>query len=85
MRDMYDRHEITLGAEDHCDIEIQGEYEGMCPLCGAEIEYDGYHEMDDLGGLFSWGCPQCGAHGEEGYSRKFDGHYHVEKGSKEIQ
>ena len=40
MRDMYDRHEITLGAEDHCDIEIQGEYEGMCPLCGAEIEYE---------------------------------------------
>lgn len=75
---MCDRHEIELTAEDHSETEIQAAHEGICPLCGAEIEYDGFHEMDDCGGMYTWDCPQCGAHGKEGYTRKFDGYYSME-------
>ena len=62
---MYDRCEIVLG---------------VCPVCGASVAYTGYYDIDDDGGLLPWNCPQCGAQGYEGYSRKFDGHYDVTEG-----
>lgn len=77
---MYDRCEIVLGAEDHSDTEIRAEHEGVCPVCGASVAYTGYNDIDDGGGLLPWNCPQCGAQGYEGYSRKFDGHYDVTEG-----
>lgn len=51
--------------------------EGICPVCGGEIEYDGTHTIDDDGGMFDWNCPDCGASGREGYNRAFDRHYYV--------
>lgn len=51
--------------------------EGVCPMCGAEIKYDGPHEIDDDGGTVPWKCPNCGATGKEGYNRVFDQHYNV--------
>lgn len=79
---MYDREEIVLAAGDHSDTEIMAEHEGVCPVCGAEIEYKGENVIDDDGGTFPWQCLSCGAHGDEGYTRHFDGHWNVEKGEK---
>ncbi len=51
--------------------------EGICPLCGAEVEY-GMRENRDCGGIQEWECPECGATGNEGFDRTFDGnHYDV--------
>lgn len=51
--------------------------EGICPVCGAEIDYCDSHEMTDDGGIIPWECPSCGATGKEGYNRVFDQHYDV--------
>lgn len=54
--------------------------EGVCPLCGCNNL--SYGERDDIcenGGTQSWTCTECGATGEEGYDRVFDGnHYNVQ-------
>ena len=52
--------------------------EGVCPVCGASVEYSGENEIDDEGGSFPWTRPECGATGREGYDRAFDRHYDVE-------
>lgn len=55
--------------------------EGICPLCGNEIEYGLFEVLDD-GGVYEWTCPACGASGEEGYNLIFDGnHYNVQADS----
>ena len=51
--------------------------EGVCPLCGAELKYNGAHDIDDDGGTIPWECTNCGATGAEGYNRVFDQHYNV--------
>lgn len=51
--------------------------EDICPLCGAEIEYQGDQELDDSGSVVSWECPKCGATGKAGYNLVFDAHYQV--------
>lgn len=55
--------------------------EGICPICGAELRYDGPHEVMDDGGLIPWTCPDCGATGKEGYNCVFDQHYDVMDGN----
>lgn len=55
--------------------------EGICPLCGAELEYENDIRTDD-GGFFEWKCPNCGATGKEGYDKVFDRHYDVVAGQK---
>ena len=55
--------------------------EGVCPVCGGEIEYTGGHESDDYGGWYIWECPVCQSNGREGYNRIFDRHYDVQDGS----
>lgn len=80
VRDMYGRSEIVLAAEDIRGTEITAGQEGICPLCGAGIEYAGENDIDDDGGTFPWTCPDCGAHGREGYSRRFSGHWDVDDG-----
>lgn len=51
--------------------------EGICPLCGGELEY-GVRDHTDEGGIQEWTCSECGATGNEGFDRKFDGnHYNV--------
>lgn len=56
---------------------VSADEEGICPLCGAEIEYNGSHDIDDDGGTIPWECPNCEATGKEGYNRVFDRHYDV--------
>lgn len=52
--------------------------EGICPCCGAEIQYGQRNQMDN-GGTIDWECPACGASGEEGFDETFDGmHYNVQ-------
>lgn len=50
--------------------------EGICPICGGELEYEGDEPIDD-GGVYEWTCPSCGATGKEGYDKVFDRHYDV--------
>lgn len=58
------------------NIEAEpGDMEGVCPLCGEAIEYEGDEQMDG-GGVHPWKCPSCGATGEEGYDEVFDGHHY---------
>lgn len=53
--------------------------EGICPVCGGELEYTGVREDDDDGCTYPWSCTKCGAAGKEGYSLRFDGnHYDVQ-------
>ncbi len=51
--------------------------EGVCPVCRAELEYVGPHEILDDGSVIPWKCPSCGATGKEGYTCVFDRHYDV--------
>lgn len=58
--------------------------EGICPVCGREFEYSGSGNAIDDGGVYFWTCPHCGATGEEGFSKVFDGHqYNVHLGNGE--
>lgn len=54
-----------------------GDKDDICPRCGAELEYDGEHEVDDSGYTIDWECPRCGATGKAGYTAVFDRHYKV--------
>lgn len=52
--------------------------DGICPVCGAEIEYDGDEDDDgNGGGWWDWECPGCGATGRAGFDKVFDRHYNV--------
>ncbi len=52
--------------------------DGICPCCGAEIEYDGPYDHDDDGATLPFYCPKCGASGKAGYTFVFDGYYKVQ-------
>ncbi len=52
--------------------------DGICPCCGAEIEYDGPYDHDDDGATLPLYCPKCGASGKAGYTFVFDGYYKVQ-------
>lgn len=62
------------------DIQESGtDAEGVCPVCGAALEYTGDDIKTCGGGMHPWKCPACGATGEEGYNEVFDGqHYNVQ-------
>ena len=53
--------------------------EGVCPVCGGELEYECDKPQDD-GGFYEWTCFDCGATGKEGYNKVFDRHYDVYDG-----
>lgn len=55
--------------------------DGICPLCGKEIDYVGAYEHDDDGATLDWQCPSCGASGKAGYTFVFDKHYCIRDGS----
>lgn len=59
------------------DLEVPGaEEDGICPICGCELEY-GEDIPDGDGGLQAWTCSGCRTTGKEGYHRLFDKHYDV--------
>ncbi len=55
--------------------ESGGDKEGICPVCGGELEFGDNKQMDD-GGVYDWACPCCGATGQQGYDEVFDGHHY---------
>lgn len=62
------------------DIMSKNHEDGICPCCGAEIEYVGAYDHDDDGATLDWTCPKCGASGKAGYTFVFDQHYCVQDG-----
>lgn len=73
---------VLLAYIRHTDMGVQlpdADEEGICPVCGGELEY-GNDNPTDNGGLIDWTCPDCGATGKEGYDKVFDRHYCVVKG-----
>jgi len=57
------------------DQTAEGE-EGTCPVCGGGLEYKGWKTTDDFDAR-SWMCQDCGATGEEVYTRIFQHHSDV--------
>lgn len=54
-------------------MEKQKQEEGICPKCGAKLDYfDTTIDGDVL--FYDWECPNCETRGNEGYSLKFIGH-----------
>ena len=51
--------------------------EGICPVCGGVIIYNGGMDRDDSGGTYPWECVYCGSTGKEGFDFHFDRHYDV--------
>lgn len=56
--------------------------DGICPICGEEIEYVGSYMYDDDGATLDWECPYCGAAGKAGFNLTFDGYYCVQEGQR---
>lgn len=71
---VYDGVYFLLSSEEAAE---DGDQEGICPICGADIEYDNGREDEDEGCFYAWECPECGATGQEGFDRVFDRHYDV--------
>ena len=67
-------HRSSIGIEDP-----DADKEGICPVCGGELEYGDDEPLDD-GGFYEWTCPGCGATGKEGYGKVFDQHFDVYDG-----
>lgn len=59
--------------------DLGADEEGICPICGGELEYGNDISLDE-GGVYEWTCPSCGATGKEGYNKVFDQHYDVQDG-----
>ena len=80
-----------LGYIHFCDFEFRDpdpgalhDEDGICPVCGAEVKYDGNEEDDgNGGGTWGWDCPECGASGKAGFNKVFDRHYNVTDGDGE--
>lgn len=73
---------VLLAYIRHTDMGVQlpnSDKDGICPICGGELEY-GRDIPTDAGGLIDWMCPNCRATGKEGYDKVFDRHYCVVKG-----
>lgn len=51
--------------------------DGICPVCGAEIDFDGAYDHDDEGATLRFECPACGANGTAGYDLVFEGYHDV--------
>lgn len=78
--------EIAAYCKTKAAQEMGESVEGVCPVCGAALEYTGEDIKTCGGGMHPWKCPACGATGEEGYNEVFDGQqYNVkEKDGNEI-
>ncbi len=65
--------EIAAYCKTKAAQELGESVEGICPVCGASVEYTGEDIKTCGGGMHPWKCPACGATGEEGYNEVFDG------------
>ena len=53
-----------------------GDKDGICPVCGAHIEYEN-REIQDDGCICSWSCEQCGCCGSLSEDIVFDQHFDI--------
>ena len=70
-------YSVNVVAADKGYVPPKTDQESICPVCGAELREYEAHEILDCGGVIPWKCSNCGATGEEGYTRIFSGHYQV--------
>lgn len=70
--------QVQAAEKTHLTIsKTEEDQEGICPVCGGELELEDNIQMDD-GGVYPWKCLSCGATGKQGYAEIFDGnHYDV--------
>lgn len=67
-------------------LHPDGDEEGICPICGGEIDYCSERKPNDYGYSIDWECPECGATGHEEYSELFTYHSNVcDKDGKEVE
>jgi hypothetical protein len=52
--------------------------DGICPVCGSEVEFNGDQEIVDDCTVVSYHCPHCGCSGKEESSIVFYSHFEVE-------
>lgn len=63
-------------------LHPNGDEEDVCPVCGAEVEYQGDREIDYNDGTeVSWECPVCKAFGKALYHDTFLQHETVMDGN----
>ena len=53
-----------------------GDRDGICPVCGAPIEYEN-REIEDDGCVCSWNCEKCGCSGSLSEAIVFDQHFDI--------
>lgn len=76
------RTQVNVDGEEVVFMQRVSHHEdGICPLCGKEIDYIGAYEHDDDGATLDWQCPSCGASGKAGYTFVFDKHYCIQDGN----
>jgi len=68
------------------ESQFKSNRQGECPVCGEQdLDYGAVEFEDDME-YFPWTCNQCGAQGEEWYSRDFAGHnVETDDGSVEVE
>lgn len=69
------KREMPFHIPTGADHTAEGE-EGTCPVCGGGLEYKGWKATDDFDARF-WTCQDCGATGEEVFTRIFQHHRDV--------
>lgn len=64
----YDEIDLVLS------FEADESVKEVCPICGCEeLDYEQSESFDDLM-VYPWTCDQCGTHGKEYATFRFDGH-----------
>ena len=59
-----------------------GHEDGICPFCGAKIQYNGDQEItDDSDTAVTWHCPECESTGTACYHGVFAGHTDLYNGT----
>ena len=73
-------HDSGIFLKDWCFVpeheHPNGDRDGICPVCGAPIEYEN-REIEDDGCVCSWNCEKCGCSGSLSEAIVFDQHFDI--------
>lgn len=56
--------------------------DGICPVCGGNLEFFNHLIQDDYSTVADWVCPTCGTKGEQWHDIRFSRHKNVTKLTK---